>query len=115
MFHYFIIHFLPSLPKVELAVSRALGDYFAKQADVRSGLIAVPYVHPTLQITDDDAFVVVASDGLWDIYNGQEVVEMVNEYVKREGGEKGVARFVIEKAMEAPHCHDNITCIVVFF
>tara|TARA_R110002050_G_scaffold84188_4_gene179832 strand:- start:410 stop:580 length:171 start_codon:yes stop_codon:yes gene_type:complete len=33
------------LPGVEMAVSRALGDFFAKSEDVKSGLVGIPYVH----------------------------------------------------------------------
>jgi protein phosphatase PTC2/3 len=99
---------------VELAVSRALGDFFAKQPDVRSGLIAIPFIHPTIQIEDNDSFLVVASDGLWDIFTGQQVIDMVIEKVQTVGAGSGIARFLIERAMEAQECHDNITCIVVF-
>jgi serine/threonine protein phosphatase PrpC len=107
------------LPGVELAVSRALGDFFAKAAEVKSGLIATPYVHPTIQVEEHDSFLVFASDGLWDIFTGQQVVDMVlnlmriKEIEKGESGETNMAQFLINKAMEAEHCHDNISAIVI--
>ena len=107
------------LPGVELAVSRALGDFFAKAAEVKSGLIATPYVHPTIQVEENDSFLVFASDGLWDIFTGQKVVDMVQDLMrikeieKSEGPETNMAQFLINKAMEAEHCHDNISAIVI--
>uniref|UniRef100_A0A7S4NT40 PPM-type phosphatase domain-containing protein n=1 Tax=Paramoeba aestuarina TaxID=180227 RepID=A0A7S4NT40_9EUKA len=107
------------LPGVELAVSRALGDFFAKSEEVKSGLIAIPYVHPVVEIVENDAFVIVASDGLWDIYTGQEVADMTLEKMKTRPQkmnveeEDNIARMLITKAMQADHCHDNITAILV--
>ena len=106
------------LPGVELAVSRALGDFFAKASEVRSGLISIPYVHPTIQIEESDSFLVIASDGLWDIYTGQQIVDMILDLMRIKEIEKGeaetnMAQFIINKAMEAENCHDNISAIVI--
>lgn len=54
----------------ELAVSRAIGDHCLR-----------PYVIPEPELlmverTPDDEVLVMASDGLWDVMNNQEVVDM---------------------------------------
>jgi protein phosphatase 2C len=54
----------------ELAVSRAIGDHCLR-----------PYVIPEPELlmverTPDDEVLVLASDGLWDVMNNQEVVDM---------------------------------------
>jgi protein phosphatase 2C len=54
----------------ELAVSRAIGDHCLR-----------PYVIPEPELlmverTPDDEVLVMASDGLWDVMNSQEVVDM---------------------------------------
>jgi hypothetical protein len=54
----------------ELAVSRAIGDHCLR-----------PYVIPEPELlmverTPDDEVLVMASDGLWDVMNNQEAVDM---------------------------------------
>mmetsp|Transcript_18094 Transcript_18094/g.31000 ORF Transcript_18094/g.31000 Transcript_18094/m.31000 type:complete len:408 (+) Transcript_18094:23-1246(+) len=55
-----------------LAMSRALGDLVARPI----GVIAMPDVR-TIQLKQDDVFLLLASDGLWDFVNEQEAVENV--------------------------------------
>ena len=50
-----------------LEVTRAFGDF-----DV-VGIIAAPAIYET-QLTSDDEFIIVASDGLWDVVTPQEAV-----------------------------------------
>jgi serine/threonine protein phosphatase PrpC len=45
-----------------LAVSRALGDHFPKEA--KCGLIAEPYVNETIKIEPTDSHIIIASDGV---------------------------------------------------
>lgn len=45
-----------------IAITRALGDHFAKDND--SGMIAVPYISEPIKLTPDDTHLVLASDGV---------------------------------------------------
>ena len=45
-----------------MAVSRSLGDHFAK--DNETGLIAVPYICPLIELTETDTTLILASDGV---------------------------------------------------
>jgi serine/threonine protein phosphatase PrpC len=56
-----------------LAVSRALGDHMLKENDV---VTAVPYCQET-ELTDEDSFLVLACDGVWDVITDQEAVDFV--------------------------------------
>ena len=70
------------------------------------------------QLVDEDAFLVLASDGLWDRMTNQEVVDFVAERLKK----KQPLRAIIEDILD--HCiaddprqtggigGDNMTCIV---
>ncbi len=61
-----------------LAVSRGFGDIDFK-APHNQGVdfvSAVPYVN-TIELTDNDEFLVVACDGLWDVLTYEEAVEFV--------------------------------------
>ncbi|KAH9619940.1 hypothetical protein KSS87_001307 [Heliosperma pusillum] len=55
-----------------LAMARAFGDFCLKEY----GVISVPeFAHRTL--TDKDQFIVMASDGIWDVLSNEEVIEII--------------------------------------
>lgn len=62
------------LPAPGLAVSRTLGDRFAKGA----GVIAAPSVSRFALLPSRDACIVLASDGVWDVLSDQRVMEIVH-------------------------------------
>jgi len=68
---------------ISIAVTRAIGDTYFKDRtwvdDKSSGLIAVPEV-VRVELSPRDQFVVIASDGLWDVISPAEVVEFVQQY-----------------------------------
>ncbi|XP_010526068.1 PREDICTED: probable protein phosphatase 2C 61 isoform X2 [Tarenaya hassleriana] len=75
-----------------LAMSRALGDFVLKNY----GVIQFPEVF-THRITSDDRFLVLASDGVWDVLSNEEVATVV---VAAES-EKVAANAVAKAAAEA--------------
>ncbi|KAK9057146.1 hypothetical protein SSX86_024513 [Deinandra increscens subsp. villosa] len=64
---------LPNSDSPGLAMARAFGDFCLKDF----GLISVPdiYYH---RITDKDKFVVLATDGVWDVLSNKEAVDIVS-------------------------------------
>lgn len=72
-----------------LAMARAFGDFCLKEY----GVISVPeFAHRTL--TDKDQFIVLASDGVWDVLSNEEVVETVSTAPSRASA----ARILVEAA-----------------
>lgn len=67
-----------------LAVSRALGDRQLKHP-TQPSLICTPNVASFQPYVRGDEFLVVASDGLWDVLSSQEVIGMVRKRLV-EGG-----------------------------
>lgn len=57
-----------------LAITRAFGDYALK----RDGVIAKPYIKKHL-IRPTDKFLVMASDGVWDVLEESEVFKLCKE------------------------------------
>ncbi|KAI4333995.1 hypothetical protein L6164_018738 [Bauhinia variegata] len=55
-----------------LAMARAFGDFCLKEY----GVISIPEFSHRL-LTDKDQFIVLASDGVWDVLSNEEVVEIV--------------------------------------
>ncbi|XP_057527977.1 probable protein phosphatase 2C 52 [Amaranthus tricolor] len=72
-----------------LAMARAFGDFCLKEY----GVISVPeFSHRTL--TDKDLFIVLASDGVWDVLSNEEVVEIISTSPSRASA----ARVLVESA-----------------
>ncbi|KAK4714335.1 hypothetical protein R3W88_020242 [Solanum pinnatisectum] len=72
-----------------LAMARAFGDFCLKEY----GVISVPeFSHRIL--TDRDKFIVLASDGVWDVLSNEEVVEIVSSAPTRASA----ARILVDSA-----------------
>ncbi|XXG80567.1 hypothetical protein AAC387_Pa09g1403 [Persea americana] len=69
---------LPDGETPGLAMSRAFGDYCVKDY----GLISVPEVTQR-HVTNRDQFIVLATDGVWDVISNQEAVEIVSSTPER--------------------------------
>ncbi|KAH7432057.1 hypothetical protein KP509_07G005900 [Ceratopteris richardii] len=81
---------LPDQDAPGLAMSRSLGDYCLKNY----GVISEPEVtYRTL--TPDDEFVVLATDGVWDVLTNEQVVDIVASTSDRSQ----VARAIVEAAV----------------
>lgn len=91
---------------VQLQVSRSLGDGDAKQ---EGGVIAEPEV-TTVQLRADDEFVVLASDGLWDVVSNEDAVALVHDTVKNPS--MAAKRLAVEAL--ARGSADNLTVLVCF-
>ncbi|XP_076931137.1 putative protein phosphatase 2C 33 [Bidens hawaiensis] len=63
---------LPNNDSPGLAMARAFGDFCLKEY----GLISVPQVSYR-RLTEKDEFVVLATDGVWDVLSNEEVIEIV--------------------------------------
>jgi serine/threonine protein phosphatase PrpC len=98
----------------DLSVSRAFGD-----------LDAAPFVtnKPDIyrhKIRKNDKFMILACDGLWDVIDNQEAINIVlNEYYDIKTGKKlnvkkNVAKQLAETAIQKGST-DNVTVLVVFF
>ncbi|XWS26387.1 hypothetical protein CRYUN_Cryun26dG0027900 [Craigia yunnanensis] len=82
---------LPHEDSPGLAMSRAFGDFLLKN----HGIIAIPdifYHH----VTPNDQFIVLATDGVWDVLNNNQVASIVME----AESEQTAARAVVEAAIQ---------------
>ncbi|KAK1371278.1 PPM-type phosphatase domain-containing protein [Heracleum sosnowskyi] len=72
-----------------LAMARAFGDFCLKDY----GVISIPeFSHRTL--TESDKFIVLASDGVWDVLSNEEVVEIISSAPTRSSA----ARILVDSA-----------------
>ncbi|KAJ6697072.1 hypothetical protein OIU85_003436 [Salix viminalis] len=83
---------LPNNDSPGLAMARAFGDFCLKDF----GLISVPDVSYR-RLTDKDEFIVLATDGIWDVLSNKEVVEIVASVPSRSSA----AKALVETAVRA--------------
>ena len=91
-----------------LSVSRAIGD--AKEKKYVIGEADVTKV--TLEGTEE--YLVLACDGVWDVVNGEEMVECVSQHFLKGGNKQGTAKAICDFA-RCEGSSDNLTAIVIFF
>ncbi|CAA2979054.1 probable phosphatase 2C 33 [Olea europaea subsp. europaea] len=82
---------LPNYDSPGLAMSRAFGDFCLKEF----GLVSVPEICYK-RITDKDEFIVLATDGVWDVLSNKEVVDIVGSSPTRSYA----ARTLVESAVQ---------------
>ena len=95
-----------------LSMSRAIGDAVAHDLGVTS--------HPDvleIELTDDDEFLVLCSDGVWEFISSEEAVELVSKYVKahaKQAAEKLAQLAWTRWLQHEDEVVDDITVIVAY-
>ncbi|CAI6332656.1 unnamed protein product [Periconia digitata] len=88
-----------------LAVTRALGDAYMK--DLVTGH---PYTTETVIQADQDEFLILACDGLWDVCTDQEAVDLVRGIQDPQAASKAL----VDHAL-ARFSTDNLSCMIIRF
>ncbi|KAK5771979.1 putative phosphatase 2C 73 -like protein [Gossypium arboreum] len=103
---------LPDEESPGLAMSRAFGDYCIKDY----GLISVPEVTQR-HITSRDQFVVLATDGVWDVVSNQEAVQIVSSTPDKQKAAKRLVEYAVRawKKKRKDIAMDDISAICLFF
>eukprot|EP00268_Persea_americana_P042267 TRINITY_DN422_c1_g1_i1.p1 TRINITY_DN422_c1_g1~~TRINITY_DN422_c1_g1_i1.p1 ORF type:complete len:490 (+),score=112.52 TRINITY_DN422_c1_g1_i1:830-2299(+) len=83
---------LPNYDSPGLAMARAFGDFCLKDF----GLISEPDISYR-RLTEKDEFIVLATDGIWDVLSNKEVVDIVASAPSRSSA----ARTLVESAVRA--------------
>ncbi|KAL5541460.1 hypothetical protein UlMin_009170 [Ulmus minor] len=119
--------YLPELRRVEdmgarvqcgylngLSVTRALGDWDLKlPLGPSSPLIADPEIQ-RLILTEDDEFLIIGCDGIWDVMKSQYAVSLVRRGLRRHDDPQLCARELVREALRLK-TGDNLTVIVICF
>ncbi|KAJ1414335.1 hypothetical protein SESBI_18874 [Sesbania bispinosa] len=95
-----------------LSVTRALGDWDLKfPLGSASPLIAEPDVQ-VVTLTEDDEFLIIGCDGIWDVMSSQDAVSLVRRGLRRHNDPQQCARELVKEALRL-HTSDNLTVIVI--
>ncbi|KAH7666684.1 Protein-serine/threonine phosphatase protein [Dioscorea alata] len=103
---------LPNEETPGLAMSRAFGDYCIKDY----GLISVPEVTQK-NINDRDQFIVLATDGVWDVISNQEAIQIVASTKERAKAAKQLVKCAVRAWKKKRRCIavDDCSAICLFF
>ena len=96
-----------------LAMSRSFGDEVAASV----GTISEPEIE-TFDITSDDKFIIIASDGIWEFISSQECVNIIKDYyIKKDL--KGCLKYLLNESskrwIKEEEVIDDITAVLIFF
>lgn len=89
----------------QLAITRAFGDIEYKEY----GLSAEPYVYTTSVKKNNNNFIIVASDGVWDVIEDNELLKIIKDC---DNDSQKINKLIIKTSIERGSL-DNISCIVV--
>eukprot|EP01018_Ginkgo_biloba_P011148 Gb_03378 [translate_table: standard] len=105
-----------------LNLARAIGDMELKQNKFlppeKQILTACPDIN-VVELCEDDEFIILACDGVWDVMSSQQLVDFIHEHINAEKNLSAVCEKVLDKCL-APNTSsgegcDNMTIIVVQF
>eukprot|EP00968_Pinguiococcus_pyrenoidosus_P023077 scaffold3537_cov256-Pinguiococcus_pyrenoidosus.AAC.4 len=123
----------------ELAVSRAFGDaeykkgiqeYVAQddlknlrqgtlmgggdeEADLSRPILTAEPEIQSLRLTPDDEFLLLACDGLFDVFDNEEVVEVVREEMREHQDAQRCVEKLSHRAIHERNCRDNVTIVLI--
>jgi serine/threonine protein phosphatase PrpC len=94
-----------------LAVTRALGDHALKAGPPACGVTADPAI-VAREVGATDRFLILASDGLWDVLSEAQAQAHVLASGGGAGGLQAVAASLVRKAIEEG-TRDNVSVLLV--
>ena len=96
-----------------LAMTRSFGDEIAHQI----GVICEPEIIE-YELNEEDKFIILASDGLWEVMTNQECIDIVKDFYINENY-KGAIKHLYQESckrwLDENDVIDDITLIIVFF
>lgn len=85
-------------------MTRSLGDF-----SIKDFVVGTPFT-TSIDMCDDDNFLILACDGLWDVVNDQDAVDFASKYDDAQQG----AQMLLQHALEN-FSTDNTSVILVKF
>ncbi|KAI7742480.1 hypothetical protein M8C21_020595, partial [Ambrosia artemisiifolia] len=98
----------------QLSVARALGDWHMKGPKGSDGpLSAEPELEEVI-LCEEDEFLIIGCDGLWDVMSSQYAVTIVRKELMLHNDPEKCSRQLVMEASKRNSC-DNLTAVVICF
>ncbi|KAL5099682.1 hypothetical protein RYX36_004009 [Vicia faba] len=98
----------------QLSVARALGDWHIKGSKGSKSPLSCEPELEEIVLTEEDEFLILGCDGLWDVMSSQCAVTMVRKELVQHNDPNICAKVLVTEALQRNSC-DNLTVVVVCF
>ena len=101
----------------QLGVTRALGDWHLegmKEMSDREGPLSAEPELKLMTLTKEDEFLIIASDGIWDVFSSQNAVDFARRKLQEHNDEKQCCKEIVQEASKRGST-DNLTVVMVCF
>ncbi|KAM0031123.1 putative protein-serine/threonine phosphatase [Helianthus debilis subsp. tardiflorus] len=101
----------------QLGVTRAIGNWHIqglKETDNQAGPLSAEPELKLVTLTKEDEFLIIGSDGIWDVFMNQNAVDFVRRRLQDHNDVKRCCKEMVEEAMKR-HALDNLTVVIVCF
>lgn len=98
----------------QLSVARALGDWHMKGPKGTAGPLSCEPELEQVVLTEEDEFLIIGCDGLWDVMSSQYAVTIVRKELMLYNDPEKCSRELVREALKRNSC-DNLTVVVVCF
>ncbi|CAJ2634594.1 unnamed protein product [Trifolium pratense] len=101
----------------QLGVTRALGNWHLEGMKEMSGRGGPLSAEPELKLTTltkDDEFLIIGSDGIWDVFRSQNAVDFARRKLQQHNDVKQCCKEIIGEAIKRG-ATDNLTVVMVCF
>ncbi|XP_006366654.1 probable protein phosphatase 2C 47 isoform X2 [Solanum tuberosum] len=98
----------------QLSVARALGDWHIKGPKGSKGPLSSEPELEELVLSEEDEFLIMGCDGLWDVMSSQYAVTIVRKELMLHNDPERCSKELVREALKRNTC-DNLTVLVVCF
>lgn len=101
----------------QLNVARALGDWHVEGLKDTNGLgpLSAEPELKNMKLTKDDEFLIIACDGIWDVFRSQNAVDFARRKLQEHNDPVICCKELIAEALKRNSCCDNLSVVVVCF
>lgn len=100
-----------------IAVTRAIGNWHIqglKEMGEHLGPLSAEPELKLVTLTKEDEFLIIGSDGIWDVFRNQNAVDFVRRRLQEHNDVKRCCKEMVEEAMKRGAL-DNLTVVIVCF
>lgn len=98
----------------QLSVARALGDWHIKGAEGSKSPLSAEPEFEEINLTEEDEFLIIGCDGLWDVMSSQFAVTIVRKELMIHNDPEQCSKALVKEAIRRNSC-DNLTVVVICF
>lgn len=98
----------------QINVSRALGDWHMEGLKGAGGPLTAEPELMTTELTQEDEFLIIGCDGLWDVFRSQNAIDFARRRLQEHNDPVMCSKDLVDEALKRKS-GDNLTVVVVCF